>query len=218
MTFSLFNVAITSSAPPLSMKTISAITVGDDVMTRQECISPPTGIIADSISADVVPGAKLLPTTVYGPASPRILIPMPASWTFLLVFTPLICLPVVTWLLALVFLRFWLFEDSLDVREPRDGCGLWSLWRSCPHAASMFDFTLGAFDLERCDTCNGCQLLVISAARGQVHTGFVTPTLLARLGPVPGLGLPFAFCVLVLRPLPKISFASASFFLRRRSC
>ena len=80
-TFSLLNVAITFSAPLLSMKTISAITVGDEVMTLQLVISPPIGVMADSMSAAVVPGAKLLPTTTYGPASPRMLIPIPAPRT-----------------------------------------------------------------------------------------------------------------------------------------
>ena len=38
-------------------------------------IGPPLGCIADSMSAAVVPGAKLLPTTRYGPgAVPRMLI------------------------------------------------------------------------------------------------------------------------------------------------
>jgi hypothetical protein len=76
----LLKVAITFSAPPLSVKTISAMTVGDDVKIWQDCISPPSGVIADSMSALVVPGAKLLPMTVYGPASPRIVIPVPSRW------------------------------------------------------------------------------------------------------------------------------------------
>ena len=45
----------------------------------------------------------------------------------------------------------------------------------------------------------------------------VTPTLLAKLGPVPDLRFPPVDGVLALRPLPKISLASASFFLRKRS-
>lgn len=53
------------------------MTVGVDVMTLQLCISPPLGIIADSMSAAVVPGAKLLPMTTYGPAVPRMLISSP---------------------------------------------------------------------------------------------------------------------------------------------
>lgn len=41
----------------------------------QLSIAPPLGCIADSISAAVVPGAKLLPITRYGPgAVPRIFI------------------------------------------------------------------------------------------------------------------------------------------------
>lgn len=88
-TFSLLNVAITFSAPILSTKTISAMTVGDDVITLQLVISPPTGIIADSISAAVVPGAKLLPTTTHGPAKPRILMPLPARRTVTWLLVPL---------------------------------------------------------------------------------------------------------------------------------
>lgn len=49
------------------------MTVGEEVMTLQLCIFPPLGTMADSISAAVVPGAKLLPITTYGPAIPRML-------------------------------------------------------------------------------------------------------------------------------------------------
>ena len=42
------------------------------------------------------------------------------------------------------------------------------------------------------------------------------PTLLAKLGPDPSLRLPL-LGVLARRPLPNISCASASFFLRKRS-
>ena len=87
-TFSLLNVAMTFSAPALSMKTISAITVGDEVIILQLVISPPIGVMADSMSADVVPGAKLLPTTTYGPAKPRMLIPVPAARTVIWLSVP----------------------------------------------------------------------------------------------------------------------------------
>ena len=53
------------------------MTVGEAVSILQLCISPPLGIIADSMSAAVVPGAKLLPMTTYGPAVPLILISSP---------------------------------------------------------------------------------------------------------------------------------------------
>lgn len=46
---------------------------------------------------------------------------------------------------------------------------------------------------------------------------FVTPTLLAKLAPAPALRFPTPAELLALRPLPNISLASASFFLRRRS-
>jgi len=42
------------------------------------------------------------------------------------------------------------------------------------------------------------------------------PTLLAKLGPVPGLRFTL-LRALALRPFPNISFASASFFLLWRS-
>ena len=72
-TFLLLKVAITLSALCLSTNTISAMTVGVEVMILQLCISPALGTMADSISAAVVPGAKLLPITTYGPARPRML-------------------------------------------------------------------------------------------------------------------------------------------------
>ena len=72
-TFLLLKVVMTLSALCLSTKTISAMTVGVEVMILQLCISPALGTMADSISAAVVPGAKLLPITTYGPARPRML-------------------------------------------------------------------------------------------------------------------------------------------------
>lgn len=80
-TFWLLNVAITFSAPAFSVNTISAMTVGVDATILQLCSSPPMGSIADSISAAVVPGAKLLPCTTYGPAKPRMLYPLPGART-----------------------------------------------------------------------------------------------------------------------------------------
>lgn len=74
-TFLLLKVEITLSALLLSANIISAMTVGVEVMILQLCISPTVGTIADSISAAVVPGAKLLPITTYGPARPRMLNP-----------------------------------------------------------------------------------------------------------------------------------------------
>ena len=53
-------------------------------MTIQEIIGPPTGSMADWMSALLVPGAKLLATTTYGPAFPLMLKPLPAaelSWS-----------------------------------------------------------------------------------------------------------------------------------------
>ena len=42
-------------------------------MIAQDSISPATISMVDCMSALVVPGAKLLPTTTYGPAAPLIL-------------------------------------------------------------------------------------------------------------------------------------------------
>lgn len=59
--------AIAFSADHLSAKTISADTVGRCETIKQFRLCPATGSMADWISAAVVPGAKLLPTTVNGP-------------------------------------------------------------------------------------------------------------------------------------------------------
>jgi len=67
---------MTFSAPSFSTKSISAITVGWELARRQLSISPPIGAMTASMSAAVVPGAKLLAITVYGLAIPRMLIPL----------------------------------------------------------------------------------------------------------------------------------------------
>lgn len=54
----LLNVSMTLSAPSLLSKTISAMTIGCDLSKRQLWTIPPMGVIALSISAAVVPGAK----------------------------------------------------------------------------------------------------------------------------------------------------------------
>ena len=64
------------SAPSLLSNTISAMTIGLDFSSRQLLTTPPTGVIAFSISAAVVPGAKFCAMTTNGPASPRIVIPL----------------------------------------------------------------------------------------------------------------------------------------------
>jgi hypothetical protein len=68
-------VSITLSAPSLLSKTISAITIGFVLTIRQLLINPPTGVIALSMSAAVVPGAKFCASTTNGPARPRIVKP-----------------------------------------------------------------------------------------------------------------------------------------------
>ena len=75
---------MTLSAIPRSENTISATTAGLVAMTRQDNMPVPplsstvSPCRADSISAAVVPGAKLLASTVKGPALPFMLRPFPA--------------------------------------------------------------------------------------------------------------------------------------------
>jgi len=63
LTLWLLNVSITVSAALTSAKPISAMTVGLEAMSLQYRRSPPTLRITLSMSAAVVPGAKLLATT-----------------------------------------------------------------------------------------------------------------------------------------------------------
>lgn len=58
LTVWLLNVSMTLSAPSLVSNIISAMTVGTAVIILHRIILPPTGAIALSISAAVVPGAK----------------------------------------------------------------------------------------------------------------------------------------------------------------
>lgn len=76
LTVCLSNVAITLSAPSLLSNTISAITIGLCFMIRQLSIRPPMGVMAFSISAAVVPGAKFCAITAKGPARPLIVNPL----------------------------------------------------------------------------------------------------------------------------------------------
>lgn len=80
----LLNVSITLSPPSLDANTISIISSGCDLTTRHETISPPTGVMALSTSAGVVPGAKFCPSTANGPARPRIVRPLGAALLLLL--------------------------------------------------------------------------------------------------------------------------------------
>jgi hypothetical protein len=63
LTLLLLKVSITLSASPAFVKAISAMTVGCAAISLQNCKSPPTLRITLSMSAAVVPGAKLLATT-----------------------------------------------------------------------------------------------------------------------------------------------------------
>lgn len=72
----LLKVAMTLSAPSLLSKTISAMTIGCCFSTRQLVTMPPTGVMALSMSAAVVPGAKFCAITTNGPASPLMVMPL----------------------------------------------------------------------------------------------------------------------------------------------
>jgi hypothetical protein len=50
------------------------MTLGEVEINLQPDMSPPMGAMTLSMSAAVVPGAKLLATTQYGPAAPRMVI------------------------------------------------------------------------------------------------------------------------------------------------
>lgn len=69
-------VSMTRSPPSRDVNAISTIMMGFDLTIRQLTISPPTGVMALSMSAAVVPGAKFCAMTVNGPARPRMVIPM----------------------------------------------------------------------------------------------------------------------------------------------
>lgn len=83
-------VSITRSPPSRDAKASSKRRNGFDLTMRQLRISPPMGVIALSISAAVVPGAKFCARIVKGPARPRIVIPMPLP-ALPLPFTMLTC-------------------------------------------------------------------------------------------------------------------------------
>lgn len=67
---------MTRSAPSFVSNSISAIVIGCVLRIRHLLTKPPTGSIALSMSAAVVPGAKFCANTTYGPASPRIEMPL----------------------------------------------------------------------------------------------------------------------------------------------
>ncbi len=64
------------SAPSLLSKTISASTIGCCFTSQQLVTIPPIGVMALSMSAAVVPGAKFCAMTTYGPAKPLMLMPL----------------------------------------------------------------------------------------------------------------------------------------------
>lgn len=71
---------MTFSPPSLDANAISTTMNGCVLTISQLTISPPTGVIALSISAAVVPGAKFCAMTAKGPASPRIVMPASRVW------------------------------------------------------------------------------------------------------------------------------------------
>ena len=81
--FCPLKVLITASAMAFSANTISAMMVGLEDMMRHDVVSmwPLVSVTivcsADSMSAAVVPGAKLLASTTNGPAAPLMLRPGP---------------------------------------------------------------------------------------------------------------------------------------------
>lgn len=75
------------------------------------------------------------------------------------------------------------------------------------------DFGLGVDDADLCEAYN---FMSDSGQSLGASTTLAIPTLLARLGPLPGFRRPLAG-VLARRGVPNISCASASFFLRWRS-
>lgn len=80
LTVLLLNVSMTFSPPSLDANAISTMMNGCVLTISQPTISPPTGVIALSISAAVVPGAKFCAMTAKGPASPRIVMPASRVW------------------------------------------------------------------------------------------------------------------------------------------
>lgn len=77
LTLLLLKVSMTLSASPASVKPISAMTVGVAATSLQNCRSPPTLRITLSMSAAVVPGAKLLAITTYGPPAAPLMLMLP---------------------------------------------------------------------------------------------------------------------------------------------
>lgn len=84
-------VSMTRSPPSREAKAISKMRKGFDLTMRQLTTSPPMGVIALSISAGVVPGAKFCAMTVNGPARPLIVMPIELLALFAFGFTMLTC-------------------------------------------------------------------------------------------------------------------------------
>lgn len=131
---------MTRSPPSLETNDISTIMMGWVLMILQPTISPPTGVMALSISAAVVPGAKFCAMTLKGPARPRIVMLGADDLTML---TCCGASPDVsmrsTAAESLVARRFALLAAAppgAEMREPKDrSLPLLTLWcRSCVHS------------------------------------------------------------------------------------
>jgi hypothetical protein len=181
------------------------MTVGAAVSNRQPSVSPACGDMTASISAAVVPGAKLLAITVYGPpvATPRMLKPAPsllrAGGFALRLRTDA----------NLSYVR--LLRSTCDAEAVRLGAGpralaagplgLFSLCRSCCHYPSMIP--AGFADDERFCTPALPLMRLSNVGFSEVCRGFAPAP-----APAPG--------ALALRPRPRNCCARSSFFLRSR--
>jgi len=200
------------------------MTLGLSVIRRQFNAIPPTGVIALSISAAVVPWTKFFAITMYGPAIPRMVIPgLDGVTTLNWVFSA--GDEAEAWMAEWSRFAWSGRNDFLLACRGRGAAGLLCEWRSCVHSASTLPagrpFCCLGFlptGLVEVETLL-CKQNQQSFAKGRAAVcTFVIPLpiLLARDGPVPGLRFAFPGA-LDLRPLPNISRARASFLRRWRS-
>lgn len=222
----LLNVSITRSPPSRDTNSISTRINGLVLTIRQLAISPPTGVMALSMSAAVVPGAKFCAMTLKGPASPRI---VRFCAGFGLITLTCALLPPSSMsmrssaaasrdlrLLAALGVLFLAAAPGAVMREPSEPPRLTVSCRSCVQSRS----TLPAGRLARAarGCCwgwgsEGCQLAGAEIWRRSEAT-FLTPTRLARDG---ALGADFSLDgALCRRPREKILLARVSFLLRSR--
>lgn len=142
----LLNVSMTLSPPSRETNTISAMRKGFVLTILQLTISPPTGVMALSISAAVVPGAKFWPRRAYGPARPRMVRPLPdvawnegvttLTWSVSILSTAATSLALRLAALLVAVLPFLAPGTVMwELREPPlAGTPLTESWRSCVHS------------------------------------------------------------------------------------